>query len=111
MPGVAGLLRQAGAVPDHALDEAVGQAQPIGAPAPPPTHVAPAQARGEAKPAQQQCDMQSAPCPQADDRGGENQFNERHEADKAAAERQVFDPVGLQHEAKKLADALLAPVV
>lgn len=94
-------------MPDQPFDQRVGHAQAGHGPVPPLPDIAPAEAASQPQPAQQQTHLQSSPSTGAEHERGQDQLDDRQEAEHATAQGERFDGLGLYHSPKELARPLV----
>jgi hypothetical protein len=97
MPAVRGKLRQARAMPHHALHQVVRHGQAHVGPIAVAPVISPGRDRGNEQPAGQQSGLEDSARARGQHEDRDDQLDESDESEKTAAERQRFHGFGFEH--------------
>ena len=104
-------MRDAGAMSGHIFDQVVRHGKASAGPDAVLLEVAPRNNGPYREPDQQQDGMHNSACARGQHEERDNDFDQRHEGEKPAAERQSFDGLRFQNSSEQLTDSLMANAI
>ena len=105
MPPLGGLLREAGGVPDHPLDEGVGHAHPLSRPAAADHRVVASEGEEEEHAEGEEGEEGGSACPLTEHPGGGAEVDQRGRGDEARGEGEPLERLGLDDHRQETTDA------
>ena len=111
VPAIGRELRQAGAMPGHALDQIVRHGEANVGPDAVALEISPGDRGRNEKPHQEQRRLQNAPGAGSENKDRDDDFDERDQREKSTAQRERFHRFGFKHASEQLPGALMAKAV